>query len=84
MELEKKTTILFRPDFHEFLTGLARQRGVSLGHLVRQACEIQYGFSSKESRLEAVDRLASLSLPVGTPQQMADESVPRAEDLLPE
>jgi hypothetical protein len=76
MELTKKTTILFPPDFHERLSRLAKQQGTSLGDLVRKACEIQYGLVSTETRLEAVRQLAALSLPVGKPGTMKRESVP--------
>jgi hypothetical protein len=83
MELSKKTTLLFPPDLHEHLSQLARQRGLSLGELVRRACEIQYGMVSRESRLAAVRALEAMSLPVGDPDQMERESVPSPEDLLP-
>ncbi len=82
MVLTKKTTILFPPDLHERLSRLAQHQGTSLGNLVRKACEIQYGFVSAETRLEAVRQLAAMSLPVGDPGAMKCESVPRAVDLL--
>ena len=81
-ELTKKTTILFSPDLHGRLSRLAAQKGVSLGDLVRTACERVYGIASKAERLEAVERLAALALPVGTPDDMKRESVPRPEQLL--
>jgi hypothetical protein len=83
MELTKKTTLLFPPDFHEYLSRLAHQRGVSLGKLVRRACEAQYGLVSRESRLAAVRELAAMSLPVRDPEQMERESVPAPESLAP-
>ena len=83
MELSKKTTILFPPELHERLSKLAAQRGESLGLLVRSACERQYGLSSLEERLAAVEDLASLDLPVGTPEEMARESVPTPEEIMP-
>ena len=82
MELIKKTTILFPPVLHEHLARVARQRGVSLGHLVRVACEAQYGYVANEERVQAVEELRRLSLPVGTPAEMKQEAVPRAEELL--
>lgn len=81
MELTKKTTLLFPPDLHEHLSRLAQQRGVSLGELVRRACETQYGLVSRESRLAAVRELAEMSLPVADPEQMERESVPDPESL---
>ncbi len=83
MELDKKTTILFSQRLHEQLAGLARQRGVSLGYLVREACVAQYGMVSNEERRAAVDELLDLDLPVGSAEEMADESVPSPGELLP-
>lgn len=81
MELTKKTTILFPPALHRHLSRLASARGTSIGHLVRSACEKQYGLVPTEERLAAVRALATLSLPVGDPRDMELESVPPAEDL---
>lgn len=36
------------------------------------------------TRLEAVEKLSRLSLPVGEPEEMESESIPRPEDLLPD
>ena len=82
-QLSKKTTILFPPDLHARLLRLAEQRRTSLGELVRSACERQYGLATPEDRLAAVEALAALRLPVGTPEEMARESVPSPEELLP-
>lgn len=83
MELSKKTTLLFPPDLYSHLSRIARQRRVSVGELVRQACEAHYGIVSKESRVAAVRDLEAMSLPVGDPEQLERESVPEPEDLLP-
>jgi hypothetical protein len=83
MELTKETKILFPPELHERLTRLAEIRHTSLGELVRKACEIQYGLLPVGSRLEAVRELASLSLPVGTPEEMKQESMPSPQELMP-
>ena len=83
MELSKKTTILLSPELHEHLTRTARARGKSLGRLVREACETQYGHVSTEDRVRAVADLRRLSLPVGSPRQMRQESVPAPDDILP-
>jgi hypothetical protein len=82
MELSKKTTILFPPDMHERLARLAAQQGTSIGELVRTAVQRQYGLVPEKERLEAVERLAALSLPVGSPREMEEESVPRLEEIL--
>ena len=83
MELTKKTTILLSPALHEHLTRTAKQREKSLGQLIREACESQYGYVSSEDRVRAVDELRRLSLPVGSPRKMKRESVPKPQDLLP-
>lgn len=83
MELTKKTTILFSPDLHARLQRLAKQQGMSLGELVRSACERQYGLASADERLAAVEALAALELPVGSPEEMARESVPSPDELMP-
>jgi len=82
MELSKKTTILFRPEMHQRLVELAASRGMSLGDLVRNACEREYDLASREERLAAVHALADLNLPVGTPDEMALESVPDLEGTM--
>jgi hypothetical protein len=83
MELSKKTTILFSHELHDRLSKLAALRGISLGELVRSACEREFGLASLEERLAAVEVLADLDLPVGTPGEMARESVPAPEELMP-
>jgi hypothetical protein len=83
MELSKKTTILLSPDLHARLARLARQRGVSMGELVRTACERQYGLVSAETRVAAVREMAGLRLPAPDPAEMKRQSVPDADELLP-
>lgn len=81
MELIKKTTILFSPGLHRHLTGLAAREGVSLGELVRRACETQYGIRSRDDRLEAVRAIGRMTLPAGTTARMKAESVPPPKAL---
>ena len=76
MELSKKTTILFSPESHLYLTRIAAQRGVSLGELVREACALAYGDVDQRASIGAVGALAAMALPVGTPDAMKRESVP--------
>ena len=83
MELAKKTTILFTPDLHARLMRLAKRRRSSLGSLVREACEIQYGTPGTEERIEAARALRALRLPVGRVAAMKRQSVPDPDDLLP-
>jgi hypothetical protein len=83
MELSKKTTILFSPAAHRRLTELAARRGRSLGDLVREACEVQYGVVGGPDQRGAVVELAALALPVGDPASLKAESVPSPDSLLP-
>jgi predicted DNA-binding protein len=82
-QLSKKTTILFSPELHRRLAEFAARRGVSLGELVREACEATYGIVDHDARLAAVSALAALDLPVGSPGVMKRESVPGADALMP-
>lgn len=81
MELSKKTTILFPPALYEDLTRLARRRKSSVGELIREACRAQYFLPGRKERLELVEQLSALRLPVGTPEEMERESVAFAEPL---
>lgn len=83
MELTRRTTILLPPDLYEQLTGLARDRKVSMGELIRSACRKQYGVAPKEERLGAVRELCRLGLPVATVARMKRESVPDPAKLTP-
>lgn len=82
MEITKKVTILFPPDLHRQLASIARDRKVSVGHLIRSACWKQYGVIPQEERLSAVRELCQLGLPIDSVAQMKRESVPDAA-LLP-
>lgn len=76
MELTKKTTILLSEDGHRRLAAVAAQKGVSMGQLIREACEQVYGLVDETERVSAASALAALSLPVGTTAAMKRESVP--------
>ena len=77
MGVSHKMTVLLPPALHRRLTQLAEERGQSLGELVRQACERQYGLADRDDRLAAVEALAALRLPVGPVAEMIAESVPQ-------
>lgn len=83
VELSKKTTILFSHEQHRLLTRLARERKTSFGELVRSACELEYGTSSLQRRLAAIEELSRLELPVSGVATMKRESVPGTDELLP-
>jgi len=82
MELTKKTTILFPEGFYKNLTRVARGRNVSVGRLVRDACAQVYGIASQDEAVAAIEELAGLDLPVGTPAELKRESVPEPSDIM--
>lgn len=81
MDLTRKTTIHFPPALYNRLARLAEQRRSSVGELVRDACRVQYFLSSREERVALVREMASMGLPVGTPEEMERESVAVVEPL---
>ncbi len=81
MELIKKTTILFSPALHAHLAQVARREHVSLGELVRRACQTQFGMVPGKNRLEAAAAIRRLSLPVADTARMKAQSVPRPKRL---
>jgi hypothetical protein len=78
----RKTTILLPPELHDRLTRIARQQNTSLDELVRRACEAEYGEAAAARRLVAARLLASMDLPVDTPERMKAESVAEPKDLV--
>lgn len=82
-ELTTRATILFPPELYGRLESLAEQRHASVDELVAEACRNQYPFAAatKAERLALVMSLATLNLPVGTPEEMERESVPAVEPL---
>lgn len=81
MGLTHKTTVLLSEALHRQLTQLAEERGQSLGELVRQACERQYGVVDADARLAAVEAMEAMRLPVGPVEKMIAESVEDVRDL---
>jgi hypothetical protein len=80
-----RIVILFPPELHRRLTQIAAERRTSMADLVRRACEREYGSggASREERLAAVRRMASLNLPVCDIEQMERESVPDPNSFAP-
>ena len=72
-ELTKKTTILFPPELYTHLEHVARQQGRSVGELVREAAEIQYGKGGVAQRLRAVEELTHLRASTGEPHELEEQ-----------
>ncbi len=81
MALIKKTTILLPQKLYRRLTRLARARRTSMGALIRDACESQYGGATLEERLGAIRRLGALDLSVGTPEELKRQYVARPKPV---
>jgi len=77
--LTKRVQLLLSPRQHERLEALARVRGTSVSALIRDAVEALY-FSDEAERLQAVQEMAALKLPVADWEQMERESM-RGEGL---
>ncbi|MBN2073822.1 MAG: hypothetical protein JW770_07755 [Actinobacteria bacterium] len=71
----KKTTLLFEEDVYRKLQEKAKIDNVSIGGLVREAVATYYGIKTKEDKLEALEKLKSLSLPVDDPGKMEKEII---------
>lgn len=67
MSLTRRLSVLLTPDLYDRTEKLAATTGRSLGEVVREALERILNEQSEPGRLAAVERLAAISLPVGTP-----------------
>ena len=83
MELSKKTTILLSPRLYNMLKSLSKTNKLSIGELIRSACEKQYGLIPEIEAVDAIDSLSSMALPVDLPDVMKHESIPSPKELLP-
>lgn len=72
-QMTKKTTILFPPKLYKHLSRVAKRQGRSVGDLVRDAVEIQYGEGGVEARLRAVDALLRVKASVREPAELEEE-----------
>ena len=71
----KRIEVMFSSEQIEYLQSIARSKGKSLESLVREAVEELYLERKKEERLEAVQRMAAMKLPVADWEQMERESM---------
>lgn len=72
----KRFQILFQPHLWNELQALAQERSTSVAALIRAAVErVYFSDQSAAAPLDAVQKLASMSLPVSDWEQMEAESV---------
>ena len=62
--LTKKTTILFSPKVYRQLERVAHKEGTSVADLIRRAAIQRYLLPNRQSRVDAVEALAAMRLPV--------------------
>ena len=67
--------VRFLPEQVTRLRAIAQAKGTSLDSLIRRAVEDAYLEPDRQAKLEAVRRMAALSLPVADWEQMERESV---------
>lgn len=72
----KRVQVLFSPREFSRLQAIAREQGESLGALIRKAVETVYLKHEEQARLDAVQRMAAMRLPVTDWEQMERESMP--------
>jgi predicted DNA-binding protein len=72
-QMTKKTTILFPPKIYKHLVQVAKRQNRSVGDLVRDAVEIQYGEGGVRARLHAVDALLRVNASIGEPSALEEE-----------
>ncbi|MBI2894508.1 MAG: ribbon-helix-helix protein, CopG family [Deltaproteobacteria bacterium] len=71
--LETRTTVLFEPSQYRELKRIAEAEGRPVAELIRDAVAQRYRLATREERVQAVERLAALSAPVGDWKQMEAE-----------
>jgi len=71
--LTKKTQILFSEEQLELLKKIAKEKGTSMGALIREAVEKVYLKEIKYQRLEIAKRLINMQLPVDEWEKMEKE-----------
>ncbi len=72
-EMTKETTILFPQKLYEDLERVAKEQGCSVGQLVRDATQIQYGVGGIAARLRAVELMSKLEAPIGEPDELEEQ-----------
>ena len=77
MPLTARVQVLFDPVQVARLQALAESEGRSVGALIREAVERAYLDPDRAARLDAVEQMARLALPVADWQQMERESAER-------
>ena len=79
--MSKRLEIRLPDELGSRLTEIARREGCSVAALVREAVVARYGATSRQEKLAAVERLASLQGPAPDWQRMEAEIVAGAMEI---
>lgn len=74
MSLGKRTQVLLEKEQYKQLEQLAKQKRVSVGALIREAIEKVYPIG-KKGKIQAVEKIAAMNLPVDDWEKMEKEIV---------
>lgn len=66
----KKATLLFDEEVYEKLREKSVTSNTSIGELVREAVASYYGIKNSSEKIEALNKLKNLDLPVGNPEEI--------------
>jgi len=66
----KKATLLFDEEVYEKLREKSVTSNTSIGELVREAVASYYGIRNSSEKIEALNKLKNLDLPVGSPEEI--------------
>ena len=66
----KKATLLFDEEVYEKLREKSVTSNTSIGELVRKAVASYYGIRNSSEKIEALNKLKNLDLPVGNPEEI--------------
>ncbi len=76
----KKATLLFDEDVYEKLREKSLINNISIGELVREAVSVYYGIRTTEEKLESLNKLSSMKLPVGSPE-LIEQQILDGQDM---
>ena len=76
----KKATLLFDEEVYEKLREKSVTSNTSIGELVREAVASYYGIRNSSEKIEALNKLKNLDLPVDSPEEI-DAQIIRGRNL---
>jgi len=71
----KKTTMLFEENMYKKLQEKSKMENLSIGELVREAVTNYYGIKSSKEKMEALEKLGKMNLPVADYDEMEKDII---------